>query len=159
MKKTLLILIFLFAGISVYAQSADVITELLETKQATFGQVSYLAAVQMNLIDENDSYENAVQALVNEEIIPELEDSETPIPLIDIAYIYSKLWDIKGGLMYRLTKGSPRYAFRQFQTDGVISSDADPSWKISGAKALSIYTACINKYSGFDMNNVSMEAE
>lgn len=154
-----MLIVILLAGGLAFSQSADVITDLLESDKVSFGQVSYLAAVQMNLLDENDSYENAVKALVDNDIIPDLEEADTPIPLVDIAYIYSKLWDVKGGLMYRLTKGSPRYAFRQFQSDGIISSDADPAWLVSGAKALSIFTSCVNKYSGFDMRSVSMEVE
>ena len=154
-----MLIVILLAGGLAFTQSADVITDLLESDKVSFGQVSYLAAVQMNLLDENESYENAVKALVDNDIIPDLEEADTPIPLVDIAYIYSKLWDVKGGLMYRLTKGSPRYAFRQFQSDGIISSDADPAWLVSGAKALSIFTSCVNKYSGFDMRSVSMEVE
>ena len=153
------LIVILLAGGVAFSQSADVITDLLESDKVSFGQVSYLAAVQMNLLDENDSYENAVKALVDNDIIPDGEEADSPIPLVDIAYIYSKLWDVKGGLMYRLTKGSPRYAFRQFQSDGIISSDADPAWLVSGAKALSIFTSCVNKYSGFDMRSVSMEVE
>lgn len=154
-----MLIVILLAGGVAFTQSADVITDLLESDKVSFGQVSYLAAVQMNLLDENDSYENAVKALVDNDIIPDGEEADMPIPLVDIAYIYSKLWDVKGGLMYRLTKGSPRYAFRQFQSDGIISSDADPAWLVSGAKALSIFTSCVNKYSGFDMRSVSMEVE
>ena len=33
------------------------------------------------------------------------------------------IWPINGGLMYRLTKGSPRYAFKQFQADGDAGRD------------------------------------
>ena len=146
-------------SLSVYAQSADVITEMLDTEQATFGQVCYLAAVQKEFINENDSYETAVQALYDNGMIPNLEDFEAPIPLVDIAYIYSRLWPVEGGLMYRLTKGSPRYAFKQFQADGILSSRQSPSDFVSGAKALSIYTSCVNKYSEFDIKNVSMESE
>ena len=159
MKRILSVLFCLFVGMSVYAQSADVITGLLESDEATFGQVCYLAAVQENLINENDSFETAVQALYDNGIIPAVEDPEAPIPLVDIAYIYSRLWEINGGLMYRLTKGSPRYAFKQFQADGILSSKQEPSDIISGAKALSIYTSCVNKYSGFDIKSVSMESE
>ena len=157
MKRILSVLFTLLIGASVYAQSADVITELLESKQATFGQVSYLAAVQKNLINEADSYEAAVQALYENGMIPEVEDPEAPIPLIDIAFLYSRLWKIEGGLMYRITKGSPRYVFKQFQADGILNSKQDPADFVSGAKALSIYTSCVNKYSGFDMKSVSME--
>ena len=159
MKKKLSVLFCLFIGLSAFAQSADVITELLETKTATFGQVCYIAAVQKNLVKENASYENAVQALFENGIIPSSEDPLAPIPLVDIAYIYSRLWPVQGGLMYRITKGSPRYAFKQFQADGILNSRQSPSDYVSGAKALSIYTSCVNKYSDFDIKNVSMESE
>ena len=159
MKKKLSVLFCLLLGVSLYAQSADVITELLESNQATFGQVCYLAAVQQNLVDESSSYDNAVQVMFENGLIPNSEDALAPIPLVDIAYIYSRLWPIEGGLMYRLTKGSPRYAFRQLQSDGIISRKADPSDFVTGAKALSLYTSCVKKYSGFNMKEVSMESE
>ena len=159
MKKKLSVLFTFLLGISLYAQSADVITEILEAKQATFGQVCYLAAVQQNFIDEKASYDDAVQTLYEKGVIPASEDPLAPIPLVDIAYIYSRLWPIEGGLMYRLTKGSPRYAFKQFQSDGIISRKQEPADYVSGAKALSIYTSCVNKYSGFDIKSVSMESE
>ena len=159
MKKIVSLLFALFLVLSAYAQSADVITDILETEEVTFGQVCYLTAVQMNIVEDSASYEDAVTALYEKGYIPSLEDALVPVPAVDLAYLYSKLWNIKGGLMYRLTKGSPRYAFRQFQSDGIIGVDVDPANYISGEKALSIYTSCINKYSNFDMKNVSMEAD
>lgn len=159
MKKKLSVLFILLLGISLYAQSADVITDLLDSKQATFGQVCYLAAVQQNLVAENASYDDAVQAMFEKGLIPNSEDPLAPIPLVDIAYIYSRLWPVEGGLMFRLTKGSPRYAFKQFQSDGILSRRQEPSDFVTGAKALSIYTACVKKYSDFDMKSVSMESE
>jgi hypothetical protein len=159
MKRKISVLLTLLLGISLYAQSADVITDLLESEKATFGQVCYLAGVQQDIISEDTSYENAVQVLYEKGIIPNSEDPQAPIPLVDIAYIYSRLWPIQGGLMFRLTKGSPRYAFKQFQSDGIINKKQEPSDFVTGAKALSIYTACVNRYSGFDMKSVSMEIE
>ena len=159
MKKKLSVLFVLLLGITLYAQSADVITEMLDSKQATFGQVCYIAAVQKNLVKETASYEDAVQVLFENGIIPNSEDAQAPVPLVDIAYIYSQLWPVEGGLMFRLTKGSPRYAFRQFQSDGILSRPYEPSDFVSGAKALSIYTACVKKYSDFDIKSVSMESE
>ena len=159
MKKKISVLFFLLLSAVIYAQSADVITELLDSKQASFGQICYLAAVQQNYVDEDASYEAAVQSLFENGIIPDYEDPQAPIPLVDIAYIYSRLWPIEGGLMFKLTKGSPRYAFKQFQSDGILSRRQDPSDYVSGAKALSIYTSCVKKYSGFDIKSVSMESE
>ena len=101
MKKIVSVLFSLVLGFSLYAQSADVITELLESEEATFGQVSYLVAVQKELISESDSYDAAVQALYENGIIPNLEDAQAPIPLVDIAYMYSRLWNVEGGLIYK----------------------------------------------------------
>ena len=159
MKKIVSLIFALFLVLSAYAQSADVITDILETEEITFGQVCYLTAAQLNIIEDSTSYEDAVTALYEHGYIPGMEEYDVPVPAVDLAYLYSKLWNIKGGLMYRLTKGAPRYAFRQFQADGIVSADMDPSAYVSGEKALSIYTSCINKYSDFDMKNVSMEAE
>ena len=149
----------LFFAISIYAQSADVITDVLESEKATFGQVCYLAAVQKNLINEKASYSDAVKALYDNHMIVTLEDADAYIPAVDIAYIFSQLWEVKGGLMYRLTKGAPRYAFKQFVYDGIIDSGTDTSTYLSGAKVLSMYTACSRKYGAFKMSDVSMEAE
>ena len=159
MKKIISLVFALFLVLSAYAQSADVITDILDTEEVTFGQVGYLTAVQMKLIEEDASYEDALSVLYEKGYIPSIEDEDSPIPAVDVVYLYSKLWTIKGGLLFRLTKGSPRYAFRQFQSDGIISTDLDPSAYISGVKALSIYTACVNKYSDFNMKTVSMEAD
>lgn len=159
MKKIITLFFALFLALSVYAQSADVITDILATEEVTFGQISYLTAVQMNIVNDDASYDDAVMALYESGVIPFVEEVDSPVPAVDLAYLYSKLWNIKGGLMYRITKGAPRYAFRQFQADGIISSALDPSSYVSGQKALSIYTSCVNKYSDFDMKNVSMEAE
>ena len=159
MKKIMTLLFCLLLGLSVYAQSADVITDILESDQATFGQVCYIAAVQQNLIGETDTYDDAVRVMYENEILPSMEEASAPIPVVDLAYIFARLWDVKGGLMFRLTKGSPRYAFKQFQSDGIIASDMEPSRFVTGAKALSIYTQCVNKYSDFDMRSVSMEAD
>ena len=159
MKKIVSIIFALFLVLSVYAQSADVITDILDSDEATFGQICYLSAVQMDLVDENASYDDAIQSLFDNSYIPEVAEADAAIPLADMIFIYSHLWDIKGGFMFRLTKGSPRYAFRQFQYDGIIDSDTDPSSTVSGAKALSIYTAASRKYGEFDISEVSMEAE
>ena len=159
MKKIVSILFAFLIFFSVNAQSADVITEILESEEATFGQICYLSAVQMGLVEEDASYDEAIQVLYDNKYIPEIADADSVIPAVNLAFIYSQLWPIKGGLMFRLTKRSPRYAFKQLQYDGIIDSETDPSAHVTGAKALSLYTSCNKKYGQFDMSKVSMEAE
>lgn len=159
MKKIIAVLFGFFLIVSVHAQSADIITEILDTEEATFGQVCYIAAVQMGIVGDEGTYKDAIQALYKNGFIPYEEEADSVIPAVDIAYIYSHMWSIKGGLMFRLTKGSPRYAFKQFQYDGIIDTEMEPNTFVTGAKALSLYTSCNKKYGEFDMSKVNMEAE
>ncbi len=131
---------------SVFAQSADVITEILNTKQVTFGQVCYLAAVQQDLIDENASYADAIEILYMRGQIPNRIYEDTVVPMVDLAYLYSNMWYVKGGIMYKLFHGAPRYAFKQLKADGVIPPTADPGTIVCGQEALIIYTACSLEY-------------
>lgn len=158
MRKILSILFVLFIGGAAFAQSADVVTEILNTDEVTYGQVCYLSAIRQGLITESDSYDTAVEALYSQGQIPELVDSAGPIYMANLAFIYAQIWpDMKGGLMFRLTKGSPRYAFKQFKTDGVIDDDIDPNSFISGSDALNILSSCMVTY-GTD-ESMEMEIE
>lgn len=159
MKKILSVLFALLLSFTVFAQSADVITDILESEKVTFGQVCYITAVQMKLADENVSYDDAVKIMREQEYLLSDENAVDPIPAVDIAYLYSKCFPVKGGLLFKITKGAPRYAFKQFVADGVLDGSVDPSSFLSGTKALSFYTACVNTYSGFNMSAVSMEEE
>lgn len=141
------------------AQSADVITEILESDEVTFGQVCYLSAVQQNLMNEDSTFSDAVQVLYENGQIPELYSESLSVPVIDVAYIFSYMWNIKGSLMLKLTKGSPRYVFKQLQSDGIIASSVQPKSYISGAQTLSLYTACLRKYGDFDITKVTMGDE
>ena len=105
MKRIILIILGLFISISAYAQSQDVITEILESSEANFGQVCYISAVMQSLVTDDASYDEAVNALYENEQLPYVVESSQSIPLIDAAYIFSFMWDIKGGLMYRNNKG------------------------------------------------------
>jgi len=159
MKKIIVLFLAVIFSSVVFAQSADVITELLETEKATYGEVCYLSAVQQKFLDDSASYEEAISVLRSEGQLAESVDADTPIKAIEAASLFASMWNIEGGLMYRMTKGAPRYAFKQFQSDGIISSVKDPSSYVSGTEILKMYTACVKKYSDFNMNNVSLEAE
>ena len=147
MRKILSILFILFIGSLAFAQSADVVTDILNSDEVTYGQVCYLSAIHQGLISETDSYEDAVEVLLSEGQIPEYVDADSPIYMANLAFIYAQIWPyMKGGLMFKLTHGSPRYAFKQFKSDGVISDKADPNSYISGSEALNILTACMMQY-------------
>lgn len=146
MKKFFYTLILLFISFSAYSQSNEKISEILSSQQVTYGQVCYLSAVMQHLIPEDSSYEDAIQALYKVKQLPQLVYAEDPIALVNIAFLYSQIWDIKGGVMYKLTRGSPRYAFKKMKNDGVISQSSDPTMIVSGQKAMSLLTSCLYNY-------------
>ncbi len=147
MKRIISALFILFIGSLAFAQSADVVTEILDAEEATYGQVCYLSAIHQGLISDDASYEDAVNVLLEKGQIPEDVGSYDSVYMANLAFIYAQIWPgIKGGLMYRITKGSPRYAFKKFKTDGVISDKADPNDLVSGREALNILTACMMAY-------------
>lgn len=149
MRKILSLLVVLFAGSFVFAQSADEITNILNTDQVTYGQVCYLSAIRQNLITEADGYDDAIRALYANGQIPEEVAGQQEVYLQNLAFIYLQMFpNVNGGLMYKLTKGSPRYAFKKLKADGVISENADPNSFVSGRTALSILTTCMVRYGG-----------
>lgn len=159
MKKIVSILICLFIASCIYAQSADVITKILNSDKVCYGEICYLSAVRQNLISEDASYGEAISALYDKGQIPMHLEVNEPVCLVNLSYIYSKLWpDLSGSLMYKLTKGSPRYTFKLFKADGILEHNADPYDTLSGFEALNILTLCMLEY-GSDEECMDMDIE
>jgi len=148
MKKMFVLPAVFVLCVTAYAQRADVVTRLIGADTATYGEVCYLSAVYQGFVDENASYDDALQALVQKGQASSRADANGAVTLQELSRLMAKMWDIKGGLMYRATKRSARYAFRQFKVDGILPATADPSKKASGSDVLNMYTACLRKYGG-----------
>lgn len=159
MKKIVSLLICIFIASSIYAQSADVITKILKSDEACYGEICYLSAVRQNLISENATYQEAIDVLYSDGQIPVHVSVDDPVYLINLSYIFSRLWpDLSGSLMYKLTKGSPRYTFKLLKSDGILNSNADPYDTVSGFEALNILTLCMLEY-GSDEECMGMDLE
>ena len=159
MKKIVSVLICLFIASCIYAQSAGVITRILKSEEVSYGEVCYLSAVRQNLIADDATYEEAIHKLFDDGQIPSIVEVNEPVSLVNLSYIYSRIWpNLPGGLMYKLTKGSPRYTFKLFKSDGIYNDKADPYDKVSGFEALSILTSCMLEY-GSEEECMGMDIE
>lgn len=152
MKKIFTVLFLIIVSSALYAQSAEVVTEILGTKEATFGQVCYLSAVQQGFIEDDATYEDAINALYEKGQIPQIQYQDTIVPMANLAFIYAQMWHVKGGVFYRIFRGAPRYAFKQLKFDGVIAAGADPTSIPSGQDVLNIYTSCTMKYGKMELS-------
>lgn len=146
MKKTFLLIAFMFFGMSLYAQSADAVTEILEAPEITVGQISYLSASAQGFISDDASFEDAVKALADNGQISATFNAADSATLSEVASVYAKLFSLKGGLFYRITKGSPRYAFKHLKAQGIIPAAYDPSQTVTGREAMSLFTKCNMRY-------------
>lgn len=146
MKKFIIFFAVLLAGISLYAQSASVVTDILSSEEITYGQAAYISAVSQKLINDDASLDDAVTALKNAGQISENATGSDAINIQELSGIYTKMFNVDGGLFYRLTKGAPRYAFKYLKTEGLISASTDPSKVLTGSEALSLFTKCNMRY-------------
>lgn len=146
MKKLIILTVLVCVSFFVSAQSADFLTEMLETDAVTFGHASYLCMVHTEPENDGLTYAAANARAVLMGIASADVSYDEKIPLGKLCAMLAKVFGVKGGALYRASKGMPRYAFRQFQVDGIVSRDADSSQKVSGEEFLNMYTRCIRVY-------------
>lgn len=147
MKKTIVLTVLaLFISLSAAtAQSADKITDMLNTKQATYGQVAYVAAVYQGLVPETADEAESVKALAAKKIIAQSVSETDTIKLGAASFIFAKATGMRGGLFYTIHPCA-RYAIRQLKADNILPATADSSMKITGADALNIFNGCLKNY-------------
>lgn len=146
MKTKILFLLFIFTSLRLFSQSNEKISSILSSEKVTYGEVCYLVATAQGFVDDDASYEQAIQVLYDKGQMKSIVYKNEYIPLVNVTFLFSQLWDIKGGIMCRLTNNSPRYVFKQLKSDGVIESSKDSSSFVSGRYALSLYTTCLYYY-------------
>lgn len=124
------------------AQSSQKLTDLIATKNTTYGQVAYLCQVYSGQIEENADYEQAFEQFKESNKIKNNVSANTPITLSELSFICTKLGNIKGGLFYTIFP-SPRYAFRELKAKGILPQNADPDEKPSGRDVIAVFNGCI----------------
>ncbi len=143
MKKILTLLFYSVAlCFCASAQSSQKLTELIASKNATYGQVAYLCQVYSGQIDENADYEQAFNQFKESNKIKNGVSINSSITLSELSFICTKLGNIKGGLFYTIFP-SPRYAFRELKAKGILPQNADPDEKPSGRDVIAVFNGCI----------------
>jgi hypothetical protein len=124
------------------AQSNSAIDELLAERQASFGRAAYMVLAARELLPEDATPEQAVQALAGLGWKLRVRAAAEPLTLGEYCRLVMIALQIKGGLMYRLLPG-PRYAARELAYLGFIKGDRSPYRSLSGEEALRILQAAL----------------
>ncbi|MBO7121971.1 MAG: hypothetical protein J6V90_01660 [Treponema sp.] len=143
MKKILSILLLSLAGVAAYAQSAEKISQIVESQELTFGQAAYLALAYSGDIEEDVSEAEALEAAVKKNWIKNGAVDTAAIKLSELSALYLKATGIKGGLFYRVSGKSGRYAFKELKARNLLDKAADPAMTITGQNALSLFNSCV----------------
>ena len=152
MKKCLAALLFAAAALAAHAQSAQKISQIVESPELSYGQAAYIALSYSEMgggiIEESSSDSDALEAAVQKNWIKKGSAAESPIRLDELCALYVSAAGIKGGVLCGLIKNSPRYSFRELKALGLLDQYADPAMKIDGQNALNLFNACVQAAEG-----------
>jgi len=142
-KTALLIISFLvvLTG-NLFAQSNDIVDELLMEDEASFGKTAYLVLVATNVVSELATIDDAVSELQTLGWKLDSKGNDEPVKLGELSLMLMKSLDINGGIMYRITKNA-RYACRELSYLGLIIGNKSPYRTLSGEEALSLISRVI----------------
>ena len=143
-RKILFLSILLMLSCFCFGQSADFVSEMIESTAVTYEDAAYFCAINLELIQDDVSPADAVKALDDAKFFSMPKDSKISITYEVLANMCMRTWDIKGGLMYTITKAN-RYAFKEMQYLGFIPNNANPKSTVSGIQMLNLITRCIEQ--------------
>ncbi|UTC73993.1 hypothetical protein E4O03_06940 [Treponema sp. OMZ 792] len=143
MKKLYLVLICLSLGSLVFAQSAEKVDEILQSKTLTRGQACYLVGTAIGEVKETDSYQAAFDKFKGLKMF-ENKKYDEPIRFDEFSNLALQYSSIKHGLWYGITK-SPHYAFRQLKIMKIIPQKTVPSSNITPFAAINLLAKIMPK--------------
>jgi len=117
-----------------HAQTADEIETLINTNAVTYSQAVRFVLEAANIAAIKDRGE-AFQYAQDHKMLPQKAVPDAAVTLENISYVLMKSFNIKGGLIYTITKNQ-RYAYRELVYMEIIQGRADPGMKVSGDQLL-----------------------
>ena len=150
MKKCFAALIFAAAALAVHAQSAQKISQIVESPELSYGQAAYIALSYSDAetMDESADDVQAFEAAFQRKWIKNGAVVQAAIRLDELCALYVSAAGIKGGVLCGLIKNSPRYSFRELKALGLLDQYADPAMKVDGQNALNLFNACVQAAEG-----------
>ena len=134
MKETrgAMVVLVLLIGIAAagFAQSNEIIDDLLASDAAPLGHVAYLVYSAAGVADEAWGPPEALELLLEKGWL-DASDADRPVNLGVFAHLVMTTFDMRGGVMYTLIPG-PRYAAREFAFRQFATGNTSPYRVLSG---------------------------
>ena len=143
MKRISTILIYLVVGAILFAQSAEKVDEILQTKTLTRGQACYLVGTAIGEVKETDSYQTAFDKFKGLKMFENKKHDE-PIRFDEFSNLALQYSSVEHGLWYGVAK-NPHYAFRQLKIMKLIPHKTVPSSNITPFAAINLLAKIMPK--------------
>lgn len=137
LRKLLVITAFFLTSAALFAQSNEIIDDILGQKALTVENGAYLGLSAAGLIGDDLTPEEALNFLKDEGWIKAKRNSGDEMSLGEYSLVLMKGFSMSGGMMYTIFQ-SARYASRELGYKGYISRDAGAYRSLSGSEAISI---------------------
>ena len=131
MKKCAVVLIFFLLTASLFAQTAQVLEELLETKELSNQQAAWFVLEAADILNPNTSEIDAFEYALALGWIPDYAVPEGGVRLSWVSSLIVRSFNIKSGLFFLITK-APHYAYRELVSRGIIQGKTEPDMLVSG---------------------------
>ena len=135
MKRYVLVYSLLLIPVLIFAQTADRIERLLEQESVSYAQAALLVLEASEHTALGSSPDEAFYAALEHRFLPKNAQADDTVNLMGLSSLVMRAFDMKGGLLYRLT-GSQRHAYRELQRRGIVQGRVDPALPVSGEMLL-----------------------
>jgi hypothetical protein len=134
-RRAAFFLLFALLPAAAFAQTAQRLDAVLETKQVTFSQAAEIILPAAGLLDPDAGQEAAFEGA--REWFPRWANMDDPITMGELSHLVIRSFRLSGGFLYALFPG-PRYAYRALAWQRLLPVKADPYRRVTGGELLYI---------------------
>lgn len=130
-----------------FAQSNDLVDELLAQDTAHVGHTAYLVYTASGVIDPSVDVSDAVATAIDSGTLPVGTAADAPVDFGAFSYMLMDAFDIPGGIMYRIVPGR-RYAAREVVYQEWSRTRRAPGELLDGDSVVRILSVFLNEQGG-----------
>jgi hypothetical protein len=134
LKKRVLFIVFIAAAGFLFAQTADDMERILNTREITYTQA---ASFVLTAANTSPAGGDAFTTARENRWLPAKAEADSPIRLGELSLLIMKSFGMKGGIFYSLFP-LPRYACRELVYLRIIQGRTDPGGLLDGRTFLQI---------------------
>ena len=137
----------IFSLSTIAAQSNEIMDQLLEQEEASYGLSAYMVLTAIGDLPEEASAQDAVDAIQDRDWGIDFQSADEAITLGEYSYLLMKALNMKGGIMYTIFP-CPRYAARELVFLDYVSGNSAAGRILSGSEVIRILGRALEQQGG-----------